>query len=191
MKDLKDALLVIDMQNDFVTGALGSKEAQAIIPNVKERVQQYTQANKGIIFTKDTHYEESYLNSQEGQQLPIPHCIAYTEGWELIDGLIDNKIPHPIIINKIQFGSPTVAVSVASLLNVIPVLSTHQEFVVRRSLEVIGLDTDCCVLANVVMVRTMLPQVEVFINEECCAGSSPEMHQKALDVMKMYQVKVM
>ena len=191
MKDLKDALLVIDMQNDFVTGALGSKEAQAIVPNVKERVQQYRQANKNIIFTKDTHYEESYLNSQEGKQLPVPHCIAYTEGWKLIDGLIEDWFPSPVIIDKIQFGSPTIALSIATLLSINPILSTYREYIVSRSLEVIGLDTDCCVLANVVMVRTMLPQVEVFINKECCAGSSPEMHQKALDVMKMYQVKVM
>lgn len=210
MKDLKDVLVVVDVQNDFVTGALGSKDAQAVIPNIVARVKEYIDAGKHIIFTMDKHESgEEYYNSKEGKQLPVIHCVEGTPGfnlvprlgdilgWENIQEWFDDRGDYDniSIITKEQFGS----CKLPEILNdhfsessdAAYLISADAYYPCKGSVEFIGLDTDCCVMANAVTVRTMNPNVDVAVNAECCAGVTPESHKNALALMEQYQIEIM
>ena len=167
-------LIVVDMQVDFVSGALGTKEAQAITGRVKEKIDSF---EGRVIYTRDTH-EADYLSTQEGRNLPVAHCIRGTEGWEIIDSL--RPAEGETIIDKPTFGSMELAKLLAE--------ENAQEKVV--SVTLIGLCTDICVISNAMLIKAQLPEVPVCVDAACCAGVTPESHKNALAAMKMCQIAV-
>lgn len=170
-------LIVIDMQNDFVNGALGTKEAAAIVPKVAEKIKNY----KGqVLYTRDTH-DETYLETQEGRKLPVEHCIYETEGWQLvpeIDALA--KANQSLIFDKPTFGS----LALAGCLNGIHKVAKIDE------LELVGLCTDICVISNALLLKATMPDVKISVDASCCAGVTPKSHHNALEAMKMCQVEI-
>lgn len=161
-------LIVIDMQNDFINGALGTKEAETIVENVKRKIAKYQAAGDKIIFTRDTH-QSNYLETNEGKHLPVVHCIEGTEGWEIADGL---EVPDAIYINKPSFG-----------------YIGWNEYNLEE-VEIVGLCTDICVVSNALIIKATFPEIKVSVDAGCCAGVTPESHQAALTTMKMCQVEV-
>ena len=169
---MKKTLIVVDMQNDFIDGSLGTKEAQAIVPNVRKKIQEYKERGDRIIFTRDTH-QTDYLSTPEGKKLPVEHCIRDTWGWKLIDEL---KPYAERIFDKPTFGSITLT-----------------EYVVGAgycAIELIGLCTDICVVSNALLLKANLLDAEISVDSACCAGVTPETHEAALTTMKMCQVTV-
>lgn len=169
-------LIVVDMQNDFVTGNLGTKEAVAIVPNVKKKIEKYLSNNGAIYFTKDTHWD-GYLDTQEGKKLPVEHCIIGTNGWEIVDEL-KPYVGH--VIEKDRFGSNDLAECV------------HVGFVSNDydSVELVGVCTDICVVSNALLIKTWAPEMEITVDASCCAGTTPEKHKAALETMKSCQIEV-
>jgi len=166
-------LVVVDMQNDFIDGAFGTKEAIAIVPNVVEKIRSFD--GDKIIFTRDTH-EENYMETQEGKNLPVPHCIRGTNGWELNPEI--EALRKEEAVDKPSFGSMELASYLKELDDV-------------ESIEFVGLCTDICVISNVMITKAALPEVPVIVDASCCAGVTPESHKNALEAMKMCQVKVL
>lgn len=164
-------LLVIDMQNDFIDGALGTKEAVAIVPYVKEVIENF---DGKILFTRDTHFE-NYMDTQEGHNLPVPHCIKGTEGWEICPELKALCTEEPI--DKITFGSK-------ELPDIVKEMSDLE------SITLIGLCTDICVISNAMILKAFYPETPIIIDAKACAGVTPESHQTALNAMKMCQIQI-
>ncbi|MBR2079987.1 MAG: cysteine hydrolase [Clostridia bacterium] len=164
-------LCVIDMQNDFIDGALGTKEAEAIVENVKSKIELYRQNGDTVIFTRDTHTED-YMNTQEGKNLPVPHCIKGSKGWEITEKL---DTASDKIIDKPTFGSFELSDYVASLSDV-------------EEIELIGLCTDICVISNAMLLKAKLTETQISVDSSCCAGVTPESHLNALESMKMCQI---
>ena len=171
---MQKLLIVVDMQNDFIDGALGTKEAVAIVPNVKEKIEGFEGT---VLFTRDTHGHE-YMSTQEGQNLPIPHCIKGTEGWEIRAEL--EALRKTEAIDKVTFGSSELPNKLLAMNEVDPI----------ESITFVGLCTDICVISNVMVTKAFLPEVPVIVDAACCAGVSPETHKNALEAMKVCQVKV-
>jgi nicotinamidase-related amidase len=176
-------LVVVDMQKDFTSGILGSQEAIKIVPKVAETIKKYLNQGDLVYFTLDTH-EENYLETQEGKQLPVPHCIKGTEGWEmedLIRELADEVAKHQtqtIFFEKNGFGSEPLA---RYIRNTVP----EGEPI---NILLAGLCTDICVLTNAVLLKVFMPEAIITVNSELCAGVSPKSHQTALDAMEMCQI---
>ncbi|MDO5541542.1 MAG: isochorismatase family cysteine hydrolase [Eubacteriales bacterium] len=172
---MRDILLVIDMQNDFIDGSLGTKEAEAVVDAIVSEIGKYPQQN--VIATRDTH-EENYLETQEGKKLPVKHCIKGTDGWS-----INNKIAAALggaeVINKPAFGSKTLAEKIADM-------AEKEDITVT----LMGLCTDICVVSNALMIKAYAPEVPVKVIASCCAGVTPESHEAALITMRMCQVEV-
>ena len=164
-------LVVVDMQNDFIDGALGTPEAVAIVPYVKEVIESF---DGKVLFTRDTHFE-NYMETQEGKNLPVPHCIKGTEGWEIRKEL--DVLRKTEAIDKLTFGSR----------DLVDILKDQQDI---ESITFIGLCTDICVISNAMLVKAFLPEVPVTVDASCCAGVTPESHENALSAMKMCQIKV-
>ena len=174
---MEKILIVVDMQKDFVDGSLGTKEAQSIVPAVKDKIENF---EGDIIFTKDTH-EEDYLNTQEGQNLPVKHCIRGTDGWELQSDLNDYALKnHCLIFDKPTFGSTSLAGCVSGIARMAPI----------DQIEIVGLCTDICVISNAILLKTALPDTEIIVDASCCAGVTPQSHQNALEAMKMCQITI-
>lgn len=173
----EEYLIVIDMQNDFVTGSLGSKEAEKIVPNVLGKVNDF----KGkIYFTQDTHDEE-YMSTQEGRCLPVKHCIYGTEGWELINELKELKEKKQLkAYKKNTFGSVELAEA----------LRRENEENGIKSVELIGLCTDICVVSNALLIKAFLPEIPVYVDAACCAGVTPESHMASLKTMESCQIHI-
>ncbi len=171
---MRDLLLVVDMQNDFIDGALGTAEAVKIVPNVKKKIENFDGL---VLFTRDTHYE-NYMETQEGKNLPVPHCIEGTKGWEIREEL--EALRTTEAIDKLTFGS--------SELGEILIQLDEEEKI--SSITVIGLCTDICVISNVMIAKAFLPEVPVIVDANCCAGVSVETHENALKAMEVCQVKV-
>lgn len=169
----KHILAVIDMQNDFIDGALGTKEAAAIVEKVAAQIRDF---EGEVVYTRDTH-SENYLNTQEGKKLPVSHCIEGTEGWQISGSLRKLQGEDTVIFDKPAFGS----VELAQYLKDMPDL---------ESVTLIGLCTDICVISNAMIIKAFLPEVTVRVNADCCAGVTPESHTNALEAMKMCQVEV-
>lgn len=169
----KQVLVVVDMQKDFIDGALGTKEAVAIVENVKNKIKNF---QGEIIFTRDTHFE-NYSTTQEGKNLPVPHCIKGTEGWQIEAGLEQLRTPDMKVFDKPTFGSVELA----------EYLKENKEL---ESVTFIGLCTDICVISNALVTKAFLPEVKVMVEENCCAGVTPESHKNALEAMKMCQVEI-
>ena len=168
-------LVVIDMQNDFIDGALGSKEAQAIVPYVAKKIAKYKTACKPIVYTRDSH-NSNYMNTLEGKYLPIPHCISGTKGWEIAEGLY---VEGSLVDNKYSFGSTHLVDYIAT--------NYRGRF---DEIEVVGLCTDICVVSNVMILKAFFPEVKITVDASCCAGTSIEAHNAALTVMKSCQIEV-
>lgn len=171
---MKELLVVVDIQNDFVTGSLGTKEAQEIVQNARKKIESYEQDNKEIVFTRDTH-EENYLMTQEGRNLPVKHCIRGTEGWEIIPELQEYTKGRRIF-DKPSFGS-------------IDLASYVRDGGYDR-VEFIGLCTDICVVSNALLVKAYVPEITVAADASCCAGVTPQSHDSALCTMKMCQIEI-
>ena len=172
---MKKFLVVVDMQNDFIDGALGTAEAVAIVPKVVEKIREYP-ADR-IIATRDTH-ESNYLETQEGRRLPVEHCIKGTKGWEIREE-VALAMPRAVIVDKPTFGST----QLVRLLQ-----SEYDEE--DMEIELVGLCTDICVVTNALLLKTALPDVKVTVDAGCCAGVTPESHEAALLTMKMCQVEI-
>lgn len=174
---MKKFLIVVDMQKDFVDGALGTKEAEAIVANVVEKIKGF----EGDIFvTKDTHGAD-YMETSEGKHLPVPHCIAGTDGWEL-DKQVEEALgarDYVAEVEKITFGS-------VDLPGMIGAAAAGEEF----SVELIGLCTDICVVSNALLLKAHFPEAEIKVDAACCAGVTPESHAAALMTMNMCQIEV-
>ena len=169
--------VVVDMQNDFIDGSLGTPEAQAILPKVIEKIKNFKGA---VVYTRDTH-DEDYLETLEGKNLPVEHCIMGTEGWQLQKDIQELQIcGHGLVFNKETFGST----QMAGCLQGIDRMASIDE------VEIVGLCTDICVLANAVIIRTAMPNCVVRVDASCCAGSTPEAHACALQAMKSLQIEV-
>ena len=170
-------LIVIDMQNDFIDGTLGTAQARAIIPKVVDKIKNY----KGkVMYTRDTN-DENYLNTQEGSKLPVEHCILGTQGWELhpeIDALA--KENNSLIFDKPTFGS----MGLAGCLNGIQKVAAIDE------LELVGLCTDICVISNALLLKAILPETRIVVDSDCCAGVTPESHENALKAMAACQIEI-
>ena len=169
-------LIVVDMQKDFVDGSLGSKEAVAIVPNVKKKISEYVANGDKIVYTRDTHGED-YLETNEGKHLPVKHCIKDTDGWQIYDGLY---VDGCSIIDKGAFGFP--------FWNQIP--ATSVDLPNSEEIEVIGLCTDICVVSNALILKAQFPEHKITVDSSCCAGVTPESHEAALTTMKMCQIEV-
>ena len=166
-------LIVIDMQNDFIDGALGTTEAQAIVPKVKKKIEEYWERCDQVIFTRDTHYD-NYLRSLEGKHLPIEHCIVNTDGWKITTEL------QPYVskvATKHTFGCNHWDIGYYDLKN-------------TESIELVGLCTDICVVSNALILKANFPETEITVDASCCAGTTPENHKAALQVMKCCQINV-
>lgn len=173
---MKNILIVVDMQKDFVDGALGSKEAEAIVDNVVKKIEDF---DGDIIVTYDTH-EEEYMNTQEGKNLPVPHCIRDTEGWALdkkVQQALDKKEYYTL--EKPTFGSTE-----------LPLYIKEKYGSEEIEIELIGLCTDICVVSNALLLKASLLETEISVDSSCCAGVTVESHNAALSTMKMCQINV-
>ena len=165
---MKKTLIVVDMQKDFIDGALGSKEAVAIVDAVKAKIAAYRANGDEILFTRDTH-QEDYLSTNEGRYLPVIHCVEGTDGWQILEGLCQ---PGDEIIDKPTFGF--LGWNAYSF----------------EEVELVGLCTDICVVSNALMIKAMFPEIKVSVDAACCAGVTPGSHEAALTTMRMCQVEV-
>ena len=175
---MSKVLIVVDMQNDFIDGSLGTKEAQQIIDNaVKEINKDYD----FIICTRDTHHD-NYLNTSEGRHLPVIHCVENTDGWMIrkeIEEAVAKKT-NTLVLNKGTFGS----------LDLAEVLKKYNSENPIDSITLIGLCTDICVVNNALLLKPVFPEVEMRVIADCCAGVTPESHDAALTTMKMCQIEI-
>lgn len=170
-------LIVVDMQKDFVDGVLGTKEAQAIVPAVVEKIKSF---DGTVIYTRDTH-QSDYMETQEGKKLPVPHCIEGSEGWELIEPLDKlQKQAGAVIYDKPTFGSVALADD----------LKKEYDKGVIKEVELIGVCTDICVVSNALLIKANMPELTVKLDASCCAGVTVEKHEAALETMRSCQVEV-
>lgn len=167
-------LVVVDMQNDFIDGKLGTEEAVKIVPKVIERIKTF---DGKIWATRDTH-EENYLETQEGRKLPIKHCTRNTEGWKINREIQELLLEAPI--DKGTFGSRKLIV----------VLQKYAQEEKLDSITLVGLCTDICVISNAILLKTYFPETAIIVDASCCAGVTPQSHQQALETMKMCQIEV-
>lgn len=173
---MRKILAVIDMQNDFIDGSLGTKEALEIVEHVKEKIKSYKPGD--IYATRDTHGTD-YLRTSEGVHLPVEHCIEGTAGWEIRED-IAALMPEAVIVNKPTFGS----------LELARLLAEENE---KEELEIqlVGLCTDICVVSNALLLKAHMPEVKISVDSVCCAGVTPESHDAALATMRMCQIEVL
>lgn len=168
-------LVVVDMQKDFIDGALGTSEAVSIVENVKKKIEDYRKKGYGVVFTRDTHGAD-YLNTQEGRNLAVEHCIENTSGWEISKEL-DTK--DSTIINKPSFGSLELPAHI------------KKAYENLEEIEVIGLCTDICVISNAMILKAAFPETLVSVDASCCAGVTRESHRNSLEAMKMCQIRIL
>lgn len=164
-------LIVVDMQVDFITGSLGSELATVIVPNVVDKVKNF---DGKVIFTRDTHFED-YMNTQEGKNLPVPHCIKDSDGWQICDEL---RPYADILVDKLTFGS----------IKLPGLLEGFGEPIER--IELCGLCTDICVISNAMLLKAAFPEVPITVDSACSAGVSVESHNTALDAMRAVQIEI-
>ena len=173
MEREKKLLVVVDMQNDFIGGALGTQEAQSILPAVRARIADARKEGEVVAFTRDTHGDD-YLSTQEGKNLPVPHCIAGTAGHEIAAGLC---LAGERVFDKPAFGSIELAAYVK-----------EGGF---TAVELVGVCTDICVISNALLIKAFCPEAEVCVRAGCCAGVTAQSHQTALAAMRACQVKIL
>ena len=174
--------IIVDMQNDFIDGSLGTKEAKEIVPKVVETIKEAANTEHAFFATMDTH-KKDYAQSREGKALPVEHCIENSAGWEMnkdVEAAILNSDKY-ILLKKGTFGS-----------SILP--SVIQSYVDPDEIEkfrIYGLCTDICVISNAMILRAFFPEKEIEILSDCCAGVTPESHETALNAMKACQMKIL
>ena len=173
--NMRKILVVIDMQNDFIDVALGTQEAMAIVSKVKDKIREYDAGD--IFVTMDTH-EEAYLQTQEGRNLPVEHCIRGTKGWEINAGIAE-LLGDAKIYEKPTFGSMKLAEDLKAI--------SQQEDI---EVEMVGLCTDICVVSNALLLKAAMPEVVISVDPACCAGVTPQKHEAALETMRSCQIIV-
>ena len=166
-------LVIVDMQNDFIDGALGTAEARAILPALQKKLEEYRRAGDTVLFTRDTHTAE-YLSTQEGKNLPVSHCIRGTEGWQIHPSL---DTANCRIFDKPAFGSVELGRYIASLPRL-------------EQVELAGVCTDICVISNAMILKSAFPEARVSVDSACCAGVTEESHNTALNAMRAVQIEV-
>lgn len=165
---MRKSLIVIDMQKDFINGSLGTKEAEAIVKNVKAKIKEYQDKGDEIIFTRDTH-PKNYLETNEGKHLPVIHCVENSEGWQIPEEIY---VSGKECINKPSFGYLDWG---------------KYQF---EEIEIIGLCTDICVVSNALILKAIYPEIKISVDASCCAGVTKESHKAALLTMKMCQIEI-
>ncbi|MBQ1511590.1 MAG: cysteine hydrolase [Selenomonadaceae bacterium] len=168
---MKKCIVVVDMQNDFIDGSLGTKEAQEMLPRLVKKLERETDAT--LVFTQDTH-TAGYLETQEGKNLPVKHCIKPEKGWEIAAALKPFAEKAAAIVEKPTFGSTKLPDAVRDF----------------DEIELVGLCTDICVISNALLLKAFYPEKSISIDASCCAGVTPESHENALGAMKMCQIRV-
>ena len=163
-------LIVVDMQNDFIDGALGSPEAVKIVPYVKSIIENF---DGEVLFTRDTHYD-NYMETQEGKNLPVPHCIYQTEGWQIHSEL--EILRKTDAIDKVTFGSK----------DLVDILKDKD----IENITFVGLCTDICVISNVMLVKAFYPEIPLIVDAKGCAGVTQQRHKTAIEAMKAIQVEI-
>lgn len=191
---MKKVLVVVDMQNDFITGVLGTEEARAITPKVAQYIRDHADKNTVLFFTRDTH-DADYLNTQEGKKLPTPHCLRDTYGWELAPEMeeaiydtrdkyfdFDTYFPYVSdhIINKPTFGS-------VDFQNLLYILDEEDDI---KEITFLGVCTDICVISNAMLAKATLPEATIRVIADCCAGVTPDRHNAALEAMDYCQIEI-
>ena len=166
-------LVVVDMQNDFIDGSLGTEEAVQIVDKVREKIKKFTGT---VIYTMDTHYD-NYFETKEGKNLPVKHCIKGTEGWNIREGIYDGK---SLVVEKNTFGSN-------ELVEELKKIDSKDRI---ESIELIGLCTDICVVSNSILIKTSFPENDVIVDSKCCAGVTSQSHRNALETMKMCHIEI-
>lgn len=172
-------IVVVDVQNDFMTGPLGSTESAAALPHVIKRLHALNPYDY-VFYTKDTH-DVNYLDTPEGKKLPVPHCIRGTFGWE-IPAQVWEITPSAEIIEKPTFGSPLLIERIKDVI--------HESGFSVEGIEIFGVCTDICVVSNALAIKAHFPDLPIAINAECCAGVTPELHEAALKVMASCQIDI-
>lgn len=172
---MRNLLVVVDMQNDFIDGSLGTKEAVTIVDNVIAEIAKYDA--KDIFATRDTH-PENYLETQEGKNLPVVYCVKGTDGWQ-INEKVKTALKDAVVIDKPTFGSKILAEEITKI-------AEKEDITVT----LVGLCTDICVVSNAILIKAYLPEIPVKVIASCCAGVTPESHEAALATMRMCQVQV-
>lgn len=185
---MKKILVVVDMQNDFIDGVLGTPEAVAIVDNVVEKIRE-TSLDDEIFVTMDSHSEDKYLNSNEGKHLPVGHCFYGTDGWRL-NSKIEEALrettyiydPHPQyhLVTKDTFGSTKLVDEIKNI-----------QFYRHAEITLVGVCTDICVISNALLLKTHFPEARIVVDASCCAGSTPEKHGAALKVMESCQIDIL
>ena len=175
---MQNFLIVVDMQNDFIDGSLGSNEAVKIVEKVKKRIEQAFSIGEIVIFTRDTHTND-YLATQEGVKLPVKHCIFGTEGWQICNQL-KPFASKSMIIDKPTFGS----------IKLTEVLKNANDNDPIGKVTLLGLCTDICVISNAILIKNTLPEATVSVDASCSAGVTVDSHLNALSAMKMCQIEV-
>ena len=174
---MKMILVVIDMQNDFIDGALGTPEAVAIVENVKAKILSYPKEN--VFATRDTHHQY-YMDTQEGRNLPVPHCIRGTDGWQIRPEIAE-LIFSDHIVDKPTFGS-------TQLAKLMEILERREEDGIE--IELVGLCTDICVVSNALLLKASMPETPISCDASCCAGVTPAKHEAALETMRSCQIRI-
>ncbi len=172
---MRKILIVVDLQNDFIDGALGTAEAQQIVNSVIHKIKQYNKDN--VYATRDTHSTD-YLSTQEGKNLPVEHCIKGTKGWEIRPEIAE-LLQESVIVDKPSFGS----LELAGLLY-------EENKKEELEIELVGLCTDICVVSNALLLKAKMPEIKISVDASCCAGVTPESHRAALETMKMCQIQI-
>ena len=173
-------LIVVDMQNDFIDGSLGTREAQAIVPAVAARIRECREAGWAVIATLDTH-EENYLDTREGRFLPVRHCIRDTEGWHIREEIREALGDSAVLVEKPTFGS-------VRLPDILREMNGGED---PAAVELLGLCTDICVVSNALLLKAAFPETDFFVHRDCCAGVTPDKHEAALETMRSCQVSVL
>lgn len=173
-------LIVVDMQNDFITGSLGTKEAEAIVEKVVEKIGAYKKQGHEVLYTRDTH-NETYLETSEGKKLPVIHCVKDTPGWHLAPAIQKTVASEEKIYDKETFGAIQLGEKIKHLSEEEPDLE----------IELVGLCTDICVISNALLIKAYVPEVAISVDAACCAGVTPESHTNALNAMKMCQIEIL
>ena len=170
--------VIIDMQNDFISGALGNAETLAVVAPMVERVKEVIAEGTEILYTLDTHFE-NYSDTQEGRNLPVPHCIKGTDGHRLIPELAELIGDENREVEKITFGSKELPQRILEICGGVP-----------DKIELAGVCTDICVISNAMILKAFFPETEIVVNSRCCAGVTPDSHNRALEAMKMCQITI-
>lgn len=181
---MSKVVVLVDLQNDFIDGALGTPEAQAIIPKVVEKIKLYHGEGAKFVVTQDTHFPD-YLETQEGKKLPVPHCIRCTDGWKLnkqISDCLNELHIDPHVVEKFTFGESDLGFAVTDCVG--------QEDDYGNEVILMGLCTDICVVSNGVILKSDLICTEVSVVADCCAGVTPESHNMALEIMRGLQINI-